>query len=106
MIQNSYGSIITVGYTVMGKNTSFLASNVGDLLFIAGVPEVFQVAEIFSDSFLYLSTPVPTLTNAAYMISDSITYNFSFKLPLKGLADNDLALREAFYSLDEKLTDG
>ena len=105
MIQNYHGSITTNQYTVTGVGCAFLSSNIGDLFFIAGVAEVFQVAEIASDYMLYLSTPAPTQTAAAYMISDSITYNQRLNLPVKGLADNDLALREAFYTLDQRLKD-
>jgi len=104
MIKNTSGTISISGYTVTGTGTYFHLSDAGDMLFIAGHGNVYQVAEIVAADKLYLSETVSqTITDDSYTITDSQTPFNLLPLPYVELAENDRHLRQAFYVLDREI---
>jgi hypothetical protein len=102
MIKNTHGTLSISGYTVTGHGTYFHLSDVGDMLFIVGHDNVYQVAAIESAEKMYLSERVTqTITDDSYTITDSVSPYTHFPLPYQELEDTDTHLREAFYLLDK-----
>jgi hypothetical protein len=101
LIKNTHGTLSISGYTVTGHGTYFHLSASGDLLFIAGHANVYQVAAIESAEKMYLSEKVTqTITDDSYTITDSISPYTHLPLPYQELEDTDTHLRKAFYLLD------
>jgi len=106
MIKNSYGTLSISGYTVSGDQTYFHLSSEGDLLFIAGHSNAYQIALIESPNKLYLSEKVSeTLIDERYTITDSETPGLGLPLMYAELKDTDLHLRKAFYLLDHEFSE-
>jgi len=103
MIKNAYGTISISGFTVTGQGTYFHLSSPGDMLFIAGHANVYQVASIEAANLLYLSeTASQTLINDSYTLTDSITPYTHLPLPYSELEETAEHLRRAFYRLDRE----